>query len=119
MSTESLSTIRPIRQRRSRSFWLDATALWAGVAIVAMWLTVLFVGVFGNDFVSNSSGSSTSIPVVVFLLPFVLPASISVARHGFKESDSTDTLRGELGEETRAREELADELSELRAKLPR
>jgi hypothetical protein len=82
-----------------------------------MWLAALSVGVFGNDFVSNSSGSSTSIPVVVFLLPFVLPASISVARHGFKESVPTDTLRGELEEETRTREELADDVSELRAEL--
>jgi hypothetical protein len=41
-----------------------------------MWLAVLFVGVFGGDFVSNSSANGfTEIPVVVFLLPFVLPAS--------------------------------------------
>ena len=63
--------------------WLHARALWAGVSIITMWLAVLFVGVFGGDFVSSSSTGFTKIPVVVFLLPFVLPATISVGRRGF------------------------------------
>lgn len=66
--------------------WLHAKALWAGLSIVAMWLAVLFVGVFGGDFVSSSSTGLTKIPVVVFLLPFVLPATISVGRRAFAGS---------------------------------
>jgi hypothetical protein len=43
-----------------------------------MWLAVLFVGVFGADIVSSAGpgGSTSSVPVVVVLLPFVLPATI-------------------------------------------
>ena len=48
-----------------------------------MWLAVLFVGIFGGDFVSSSSSGFTKFPVVVFLLPFVLPATIVVGRRGF------------------------------------
>ena len=86
MSTESLSTVRPVRPRRIHPFWLDSRPFWAGIAIATMWLAVLFVGIFGSDFVTSSAGgNSTSIPVVVFMLPFVLPASISASRHGFAE----------------------------------
>jgi hypothetical protein len=66
--------------------WLYARALWAGVSITIMWLAVLFVGMFGGDIVSSTpGGTSTSVPVVVALLPFVLPATIVVARRGFRE----------------------------------
>jgi hypothetical protein len=57
--------------------------LWAGLSIITMWLAVLFVGIFGGDFVSSSASSFTKFPVVVFLLPFVLPATIVVGRRGF------------------------------------
>lgn len=60
---------------------LYARSLWAGLSIITMWLAVLFVGLFGGDFVSSSTTNGfTRIPVVVFLLPFVLPATIVVAR---------------------------------------
>ncbi|HET8978044.1 MAG TPA: hypothetical protein VFN87_07790 [Solirubrobacteraceae bacterium] len=82
--SSSATPDRPIPP--AASSWLHARALWAGVSIVTMWLAVLFVGVFGGDFVSSSSTGFTKIPVVVFLLPFVLPASISVGRRGFAGS---------------------------------
>lgn len=66
--------------------WYHGRALWAGVSITIMWLAVLFVGVLGENIVSSTpGGTSTSVPVVVALLPFVLPATIVVARRGFKE----------------------------------
>jgi hypothetical protein len=50
-----------------------------------MWLAVLFVGVFGGNILSSTpGGTSTSVPVVVALLPFVLPATIVAARRGFR-----------------------------------
>ncbi len=68
----------------SRTSKLDARALWAGLSIITMWLAVLFVGIFGGDFVSSSASNGiTKFPVVVVLLPFVLPATIVVARRGF------------------------------------
>jgi len=72
-----------------------------------MWLAVLFVGVFGGDFVHSSSNGFTKFSVVVFLLPFVLPATIVVARRGF--TSVPDEPHGAPDEETRAREEATTE----------
>jgi hypothetical protein len=88
MSSESASSLQPMRPRRLLPSWFQAKALWAGLSIITMWLAVLFVGVFGGNFVSTSSSGSTTFPVVVFLLPFVLPATISVGRRGFRDAMS-------------------------------
>jgi hypothetical protein len=55
--------VAPLRRSQSGSAWLHAKALWA--------------------FVATSASSLTKFPVVVLLLPFVLPATIVVARRGF------------------------------------
>ena len=91
----------------SHDSWLHARALWAGLSIIIMWLAVLFVGVFGGDFVSSSSTNGlTKFPVVVFLLPFVLPATIVVARRGFtsdpKEGQSAPDAMTHTREESTA-----------------
>ncbi len=116
MATEP-SSAQPTAQRRGASSpsWLHARELWAGLSIITMWLAVLFVGVFGGDFVSSSSTNGlTKLPVVVFLLPFVLPATIVVGRRGF--ASASDERHAVPDEETRAREETATEPSALRAK---
>jgi hypothetical protein len=78
------------------------------------WLAVLFVGVFGGNFVHNSATEFTSFPVVVFLLPFVLPATIVVGRHGFtRDSHAQDR---EPQEDTQTQERAAAEPPALRAK---
>jgi hypothetical protein len=80
-----------------------------------MWLAVLFVGLFGGDIVNSTpGGSSSSVPVVVVLLPFVLPATIVAARRGFTSAPA-DRQRG-ADEGTSAREEATPERSPLRAK---
>ena len=97
----------------SRS-WLHARALWAGLSIIIMWLAVLFVGVFGGDFVSSSSTNGfTKFPVVVFVLPFVLPATIVVARRGF--TSGPEERQSAADEKTRAREEGETRPSTFRA----
>jgi len=88
--------------------------LWAGLSIITMWLAVLFVGVFGGDFIHSSSTGFTKFPVVVVLLPFVLPATISVGRRGF--TSAPDERHGAPDQETQAREEATTEPSALRAK---
>jgi hypothetical protein len=88
--------------------------MWAGLSIMTMWLAVLFVGIFGSDFVSSSSNGFTKFPVVVFLLPFVLPATIVVGRRGF--ASASDEQHGPPHKETQAEDEATAAPSTLRAK---
>lgn len=74
------------RPLAKRSVWFDARDLWASMAIAVMWLAVLFVGVFGPDFVSTSAGgNSTTIPAGIGVSFFALFATMSVAKHGFSK----------------------------------
>ena len=111
MAIEPLSA-HPTAHGSSPS-WLHARALWAGLSIITMWLAVLFVGVFGGDFVHSSSSGLTTFPVVVFLLPFVLPATIVVGRRGF--TSASDEGHAAPDEEMQARQEAKTEPSALRA----
>ena len=65
-----------------RSVWLDARDLWATLAIVVIWLAVLFVGVFGPNFVSADGGTTTTIPSGIAVAFFALFATMSVAKYG-------------------------------------
>src|SRR5215469_2846784 len=86
MSSEPTPAIYSAASLQSSRRWFRVPALWAGLSIVTMWLAVLFVGVFGPNIVSSTpGGTSTSVPVVVALIPFVLPATVVVARRGFRE----------------------------------
>ena len=52
----------------------------AGLAIVAMWLAVLFVGVYGLEFVEGSMTVNTA----VMLAPFAMVGTIIVGIFGFR-----------------------------------
>jgi hypothetical protein len=66
--------------RRSR---ILVPQMWASIAIVAMWLAVLFDAVFGPDLVSTSAGSTTTIPSAVLVALFASIGTSVVARRGF------------------------------------
>ena len=69
---------------RSAPSWMVAREFWGSVTIVAMWLAVLFDGVFGGDIIStNSSAQVTTIPSAVFVALFAAIATASVAKRSF------------------------------------
>ena len=71
-------------RRRSRLF---APEMWASLAIVAMWLAVLFAAIYGPDIVSANGvadiGERTTVPSVVVVVPFAFLGTWVVAKYGF------------------------------------
>jgi hypothetical protein len=64
-------------------------AFWGAVSIVAMWLAVLFDGVFGSDMVfSNPSNGSSTIPSAVLVALFAMLGTVAVARRAFRGRDA-------------------------------
>jgi hypothetical protein len=118
MSTDSLSALHSTRTRRSPTSWLESRPFWAGLAIITMWLAVLFVGVFGGNIVSGTpGGTSSSVPVVVVIAGVALLGTLAVARRAFTVTSASDDLRRALADEQEARAELAEEVANLRAAL--
>ncbi len=118
MSTHSLPTLHSIRSRPSSAAWLDSRPAWAGLAIITMWLAVLFVGLFGGDIVSETpGGTSSSVPVVVVIAGVALLGTLIVGRRAFTGTSASDDLCRALEEEQQARTVLAEEVAEIRATL--
>ena len=60
--------------------------LLVAACIIAMWLAVLFVGVFGADFRTESAGGDTTeVPVVWVVALFAMIATVVVVIRGFRE----------------------------------
>jgi len=79
-----MTTIPHERREARKSVWFDARDLWASLTIAVIWLAVLFVGVFGPDFVAHSNdGNATTIPSGIGVAFFALFATMSVAKHAF------------------------------------
>jgi hypothetical protein len=58
--------------------------MWATVAIVSMWVAVLFVGVHGGDMsFHNADSSSSTVPAVVGVALFAAFGTGSVAKRVF------------------------------------
>jgi hypothetical protein len=80
------STARPDRGRTASR--LLVPAFWGAVSIVAMWLAVLFDGIFGGDMVfSNPSSGPTTIPSAVAVALFAFIGTTVVAKRAFTRRD--------------------------------
>ena len=59
--------------------------MWASLAIVAMWLAVLFDAIFGPNIESSTPGGTTSsVPSAVAVSLFAFLGTWAVARYGFR-----------------------------------
>ena len=89
-----MSTIphQPVAEPVQRRIVLGPTEMWASLAIVVMWLAVLFAAIYGPDVVTSSSGGSDSatIPSAVVMALFACIATWPVAKYGFKHDGRTD-----------------------------
>ena len=61
--------------------------MWASLAISMMWLAVLFDSVFGPDFVSANTTSTTKIPSGIVVALFAVFGTRAVARFAFRRED--------------------------------
>jgi len=63
-------------------------AFWGTLAIVAMWLAVLFDSVFGSDMVfSSPTNGTTAIPSAVLVALFAVIGTSSVAKRVFRRNN--------------------------------
>jgi hypothetical protein len=63
-------------------------AFWGALSIVAMWLAVLFDGIFGGDMIFSSPGNdTTTIPSAVAVALFAFIGTTAVAKRAFRSRD--------------------------------
>jgi hypothetical protein len=79
----------PMRYERERPQWaefLRIPEMWASLAIVVMWLAVLFTAVYGPSFVSTNGAQTqtTTVPSAVAVALFAFLGTVSVAKAGFR-----------------------------------
>jgi hypothetical protein len=77
----------PSRAIREKPRWMEflVAEIWASLAIVTMWLAVLFDAIFGPDIVSSTpGGSSSTVPSAVAVALFAFLGTWVVARYGFR-----------------------------------
>ena len=76
----------PFARGKERSSWqLFIPELLASLAIIAMWLSVLFSAVFGGNIVNTSAGGdASSVPSSVAVALFAFLATWVVAWFGFR-----------------------------------
>jgi hypothetical protein len=72
------------RERPQWAEFLKIPEMWASLAIIVMWLAVLFDAVYGPSFVSTSGGNSTTIPSAIAVAFFAFLGTVSVAKYGFR-----------------------------------
>ena len=85
MSTTSHEPSRVVDES-SRWSLLRIPEIWASLAITAMWVAVFITAIWGPDAQFNSNdGSSSTIPVAVFVTVFAFLGTWVVARYGLRQ----------------------------------
>ena len=86
--THEPSTDKP--DRRSVAALLLVPGFWGAVSIIAMWLAVMFDGIFGGDMVfsNNTGGGPTIIPSAALLGLFAVIGTVSIAKRVFGRRDA-------------------------------
>jgi uncharacterized membrane protein (DUF485 family) len=85
MSSISHEPSRAVQEKKRWSLQLIVPEMWATLAIVVMWLAVLFSAIFGPNIVNTSAGGDTSsVPSAVVVALFAFLATWVVARYGFR-----------------------------------
>jgi hypothetical protein len=85
MSTISHEPPGVVRERSRWALELQVREMWASLAIIVMWLAVLFDAIFGPNIVNTSSGGdSSSVPSAVAVAIFAFLGTWVVARYGFR-----------------------------------
>ena len=71
--------------RESIAARLLVPAFWGAVSIIAMWLAVLFDGIYGSDMVFNGNAGAgpTIIPSAVAVALFAFIGTVAVAKRAF------------------------------------
>jgi hypothetical protein len=85
MTTISHEPSRTFEERTRWATLIRVPEMWASLAIVVMWLSVLFDAVWGPELVSTTTTTHTTIPSAVFVAPFAFLGTWVVARHGFRQ----------------------------------
>jgi uncharacterized membrane protein (DUF485 family) len=77
------------QEKQRPSLQLSLPEMWASVAIVVMWLSVLFDAIFGPDIVNTTvAGDHAIVPPAVVVALFAFLGTWVVARYGFKHEQS-------------------------------
>ena len=88
MSTISHGSTAPLpEKRRFSSLRAVPSDLWASLAITVMWIAVTVDALWGPDFVSTTSTSSTTIPSAIILALFAWLGTKAVAKYGLGKRD--------------------------------
>lgn len=89
MTTIPHEPARIAQEKPGWSLQLLVPEMWASLAIVVMWLSVLFCAIWGPDLVSTTpGGTDTSVPAAVVVAPFAFLGTWVVARYGFRRDSA-------------------------------
>lgn len=85
MTTVSHEPSGVVQKKWGASLQLLVPEMWASLAIIVIWLSVLFAAIFGPDIVNSTAGGDHStVPSAVALALFAFLATWVVARYGFR-----------------------------------